>query len=157
MFSRILVAVDTPEESQAALDLVRQVATEGLTKVQVLHLRERELSGSAWYSREGGDEASYVAESAVFELRMSGVAAGGNVRHAIVDRAAEAILREAEAFEADLVVLGRPRRGDLATRLLGSVTMRVLRRSGCPVMVAARRPAAPRPAVSGQVRGQGQI
>jgi nucleotide-binding universal stress UspA family protein len=139
MFSRILVAIDKPEESQAALDLVRQVATEGLTKVQVLHLREREVSGPAWYSRESRDQASYVAESAVFELRMSGVAAGGNVRHAIVDRIAEAILREAEAFEADLIVLGRPRRGELVTRLLGSVTIRVLRRSGCPVIVAPRR------------------
>ena len=139
MFSRILVAIDTLEESQAALDLVRQAATEGLTKVQVLHLRERELSGPAWYSRESRDQASYVAESAIFELRMSGVAAGGNVRHAIVDRIAEAILGEAEAFEADLIVLGRPRRGELATRLLGSVTMRVLRRSGCPVIVAPRR------------------
>jgi nucleotide-binding universal stress UspA family protein len=150
MFSRILVAINTPEESQAALDLVRQVATEGLTKVQVLHLRERELSGSAWYSREGRDEASYAAESAVFELRMSGLAAGGNIKNAIVER-------EAEAFEADLIVLGRPRRGELATRLLGSVTMRVLRRSSCPVIVAPRRPATPRPAISGQVRGQGQI
>ena len=139
MFSRILVAVDTPEESQAALDLVRQVATEGLTKVQVLHLREQELSGPAWYSRESRDEASYAAESAVFELRMSGLAAGGNIRNAIVDRVAEAILREAEAFEADLVVLGRPRRGELATRLLGSITTRVLRRSSCPVIVAPRR------------------
>ena len=157
MFSRIMVAVNTPEESQAALDLVRQVATEGLTKVQVLHLRERELSGPAWYSRESRDEASYAAESAVFQLRMSGLAAGGNIRNAIVDRVAEGILREAEAFEADLIVLGRPRRGELATRLLGSVTTRVLRRSSCPVMVAARRPATPRPAVSGQVRGQGQI
>ena len=157
MFSRILVAIDTPKESQAALDLVRQVATEGLTKVQVLHLRERELSGPAWYSRESRDEASYAAESAVFELRMSGLAAGGNIRNAIVDRVAEAILREAEAFEADLVVLGRPRRGELATRLLGSVTTRVLRRSSCPVIVAPRRPATPRPAVSGHVRGQGQM
>src|SRR6266702_659697 len=157
MFSRILVAIDTPEESQAALDLVRQVATEGLTKVQVLHLRERELSGPAWYSRESRDQASYVAESAIFELRMSGVAAGGNVRHAIVDRIAEAILREAESFEADLIVLGRPRRGELATRLLGSVTIRVIRRSACPVIVAARRSAAPRPAVTGQTQGQGQI
>ncbi len=148
MFSRILVAIDTPEESQAALDLVRQVATEGLTKVQVLHLRERELSGPAWYSRESRDQASYVAESAIFELRMSGVAAGGNVRHAIVDRVAEAILREAEAFEADLIVLGRPRRGELATRLLGSVTMRVLRRSGCPVIVAPRRARRKQPVTS---------
>src|SRR5579859_3050619 len=157
MFSRILVAVDSPEESPAVLDLVRRVATEGVTKVQVLHLRERELSGYTWYSRESGQEASYVADAAIFELRMSGVAAGGNVRTAIVDRIAEAILREAKAFDADLIVLGRPRRGELATRLLGSVTIRVIRRSACPVIVAARRPADPRPAVTGQVRGQGQI
>ena len=137
MFRRIVVAVQAPD--QGALDLVQQLATEGVTEVQVLHLRERELSGPAWYSRESRDQASYVAESAIFELRMSGVAAGGNVRHAIVDRIAEAILGEAEAFEADLIVLGRPRRGELATRLLGSVTMRVLRRSGCPVIVAPRR------------------
>ena len=139
MFSRIVVAVQTPEQSRAALDLVRQVATDGVTEVQVLHLRERELSGPTWYSRESHDDASYVAEAAIFELRMAGIAAAGNIRHAIVDRVAEAILAEAEAFDADLIVLGRPRRGELATRLLGSVTMRVLRRSGCPVIVAARR------------------
>jgi len=148
MFSRIVVAVNTPDESQAALDLVRQLATEGVTKVQVLHLRERELSGYAWYSRESGQEASYVAEAAIFQLRMAGIASGGNVRFAIVDRVAEAILSEARAFDADLIVLGRPRRGELATRLFGSVTMRVLRRSSCPVIVAARRPAKRRPSVS---------
>ena len=157
MFSRILVAVSTPDESRAALDLVRQLATEGVTKVQVLHLRARELSGYAWHSRESGDEASYVAEAAIFELRMAGILAGGNVRSAIVDRVAEAILAEAEAFDADLIVLGRPRRGELVTRLLGGVTIRVLRRSGCPVIVAARKPAKRRPAITtrGQARGKG--
>jgi nucleotide-binding universal stress UspA family protein len=139
MFSKIVVAVDAPGPSQPALDLVRQVATEGVTKVHVLHLRERELSGYTWYSRESGQEASYAAEGAVFELRLAGIAAGGNVRSATVDRVAEAILEEARAFEADLIVLGRPRRGELASRLFGSVTMRVLRRSSCPVIVAARR------------------
>jgi nucleotide-binding universal stress UspA family protein len=139
MFSRIVVAVDVPGQSQPALDLVRQLATEGVTKVHVLHLRERELSGYTWYSRESGQEASYAAEGAVFELRLAGIAAGGNVRSATVDRVAEAILEEARAFEADLIVLGRPRRGELASRLFGSVTMRVLRRSSCPVIVAARR------------------
>jgi len=139
MFSRIVVAVDAPDQSQPALDLVRQLATEGVTKVHVLHLRERELSGYTWYSRESGKEASYAAEAAIFELRLAGIAAGGNVRSAFVDRVAEAILGEARAFEADLIVLGRPRRGELASRLFGSVTMRVLRRSSCPVIVAARR------------------
>ena len=157
MFSRIVVAVQTPEQSRAALDLVRQVATDGVTEVQVLHLRERELSGPTWYSRESHDDASYVAEAAIFELRMAGILAGGNVRQAIVDRVAEAIVAEAEAFQADLIVLGSPRRGELATRLFGGVTVRILRRSTCPVIVAAPRPAAPRPAVSGQVGGQGKI
>lgn len=148
MFSRIVVAIDAPDQSQPALDLVRQLATEGVTKVHVLHLRERELSGYRWYSRESGQDASYVTEAAIFELRMAGIAVGGNVRYAFVDRVAEAILREARDFDADLIVLGRPRRGELVTRLLGSVTMRVLRRSSCPVIVAARRPAEPRPSVT---------
>lgn len=146
MFSRIVVAVHTPDRAQPALDLVRQLATEGVTQVQVLHLRERELSGFAWYSRENGREASYVAEAAIFELRMAGLAAGGNVRYAIVDRVAEGILREARAFDADLIVLGPPHRGELASRLFGSVTTRVLRRSSCPVIVAARRSAKRQPA-----------
>ncbi len=139
MFGRILVAVHTFDDSNPALNLVRQLATEGVSQVQVLHLRERELSGYSWYSRETGNEAAFVAEAATFDLRMAGIAAGGEVRYAIVDRIAEAILSEAAAFEADLIVLGRPRRGELATRLLGSVTMRVLRRSSCPVIVAPRR------------------
>ena len=140
MFNRIVVAVEAPDRSQPALDLVRQLATEGVTKVHVLHLRERELSGYTWYSRESGQEASYATEAAVFELRMAGIAVGGNVRYAFVDRVAEAILAEARAFDADLIVLGGPRRGELTSRLFGSVTLRVLRRSSCPVIVAARRP-----------------
>jgi nucleotide-binding universal stress UspA family protein len=147
MFSRILVAIGEPEQRDVALDLVRQVATEGLSEVRVLHLRERELSGYSWYSRENKDQASFVAESAVFDLRMEGFAAGGGVRHAIVDRIAEGILDEARAFAADLIVLGKPRRGELKSRLFGSVTMRVLRRSACPVIVAARRATDRPPAV----------
>jgi nucleotide-binding universal stress UspA family protein len=138
MFSRILVAIDRPEQRDVALDLVRQVATEGMSQVRVLHLRERELSGHAWVSREDKDQASFVAEAAVFELRMEGFSAGGGYRHAVVDRVAEAIIEEAKEFDADLIVLGKPRRGEFKTRLLGSITIRVLRRSTCPVIVAPR-------------------
>jgi len=139
MFNRILVAVHSFDDSQPALRLVQQLATGGVTQVQVLHLRERELSGSAWYSRESGEAASFVADAAIFELRMAGIAAAGEVRYAIVDRVAQAILGAAAEFDADLIVLGRPRRGELATRLLGGITMRVLRRSSCPVIVPPRR------------------
>ena len=139
MFARILVAIDDFGQSQAVLDLAKDVATEGVSQVRALHLRVREVSGFGWYSRESRNDASFVAEAATFELRMAGLAAGGGVRYAAVDRVAEAILAEAKAFDADLIVLGRPTRGELLTRLFGSVTLRVVRRSVCPVLVARHR------------------
>jgi nucleotide-binding universal stress UspA family protein len=138
MFARILVAIDDFNQGQAVLDLVKDVATEGVSQVRALHLRVREVSGFGWYSRETKQDASFVTEAATFELRMAGLAAGGGVRHVAVDRVAEAILAEARAFNADLIVLGRPTRGELLTRLFGSVTLRVIRRSSCPVLVAQR-------------------
>src|SRR5215468_12553856 len=156
MFARILVAVDDFGQNQAALELAKEVATEGVSQVRALHLRVREVSGFGWYSRESRNDAAFVADAATFELRMAGLAAGGTVRYAAVDRVAEAILAEAKAFDADLIVLGSPRRGEVATRLFGGVTMRVLRRSSCPVIVAARRPARRRPAIPTPDQAQGQ-
>ncbi len=143
MFAKILVAIDDFAQHPVAIDLVKNVATDRTTQVRVLHLRLREVSGFSWYARETGSEAAFVADAAVFDLRMAGLAAGGDVRYAAVDRVAEAILAEAKAFDADLIVLGSPTRGELLARLFGSVTLRVIRRSRCPVIVAPRRPGGP--------------
>jgi nucleotide-binding universal stress UspA family protein len=145
MFARILLAIDDVNECQPVFDLAKDVATEGVTEVRALHLRVRELSGYKWYSPESQDHASFVAEAATFELRMAGLAAGGTVRYVAVDRVAQAILAEAKAFDAQLIVLGRPRRGEILARLFGSVTHRVIQRAGCPVIVAPRRPAVGQP------------
>jgi nucleotide-binding universal stress UspA family protein len=138
MFTKILVAIDDFGQSQNVLELVKSVASDA-AQVRALHLRERELSGYSWYARESSGDASLVADAAVFELRMAGLAAGGGVRHAVVDRVAEGILAEAREWDADLIVLGSPRRGEVTARLFGSVTQRVLQRSACPVIVAPRR------------------
>src|ERR1700745_2559476 len=108
MFARILVAIDDVSQSQAVIDLVKDVAAEGVSEVRALHLRVREVSGFGWYPRETKKDASSVAEGVCFDLRMAGLAAGGAVRHVAVDRVAEAILAEAKAFDADLIILGRP-------------------------------------------------
>jgi nucleotide-binding universal stress UspA family protein len=139
MFARILVAIDDFSQSQGVIDLVKDVATEGVSQVRALHLRVREVSGFVWYTRETSKDASFVADAATFELRMAGLAAGGGVRYAAVDRVAEAILAEAEAFGADLIVLGPSTRGEVLTRVFGSVTLRVMGRSSCPVLVAERK------------------
>jgi nucleotide-binding universal stress UspA family protein len=155
MFARILLAIDDVNECQPVLDLVKDVAAEGVTEVRALHLRVRELSGYRWISPETRDQASFVAEATTFELRMAGLAAGGIVRYVAIDRVAQAILAEAKAFDAQLIVLGSPRRGEVLARLFGSVTHRVIQRSRCPVIVAPRRPAAiPRPVASASAPGQ---
>jgi nucleotide-binding universal stress UspA family protein len=154
MFARILLAIDDVNECQPVLELVKNVAADGVTEVRALHLRVHELSGYKWYSPETPDQASFVAEAATFELRMAGLAVGGIVRHATVDRVAQAILAEAKDLDAQLIVLGSPRRGEVLARLFGSVTHRVIQRSRCPVIVAPRRPAAiPRPVAPARAPG----
>ncbi len=156
MFARILMTVEDVAHSPAVLELVKAVATGGVTEVRALHLRTRELSGYTWYARESSGDASFVADAAVFELRMEGLAAGGGVRTAVVDRVAEAILAEAESFRADLIVLGPPRRRELTARVFGSVTQRVLQRATCPVIVAPRQPRGKRQPVSSGASAPGR-
>jgi nucleotide-binding universal stress UspA family protein len=139
MFARILVAIDDVSQIQDALDLVKDLAAPGKSQVRALHLRLREVAGFRWHPRETRSQAAYVAEAAAFELRMAGLAAGAGIRYVAVDRVAEAIVAEAKEFGADLIVLGSPARGELLTRLLGSVTLRVIGRSRCAVLVAQPR------------------
>jgi nucleotide-binding universal stress UspA family protein len=68
---------------------------------------------------------------------MAGMTAAGHVRQAMIGKAAEAITAEAAAWGADLIILGPSRRGEFATRLLGSATLQVLQHAPCPVLVAA--------------------
>jgi nucleotide-binding universal stress UspA family protein len=93
--------------------------------------------------RAGGAMAN--RSLADLDLVIPGLAAGAQVRYAIVDRVAEAILDEATRFGADLIVLGPPRRRELAARAFGSVTKRVIQRSTCPVIVTPRAPRGSRP------------
>lgn len=147
MFAKILVAIDDFGRSQDVLGLVKGIATQGVTEVHALHCRLRELAGYTWYARESRKHAEFQAEAAVFDLRMAGLAAGADVRHAIVDRVAEAILDEARSFGADLIVLGPPRRREFTARLFGSVIQRVIQRADCPVIVAPRAHGRPRQSV----------
>jgi nucleotide-binding universal stress UspA family protein len=159
-FRKVLVAVQDASQVRPTVELTRRVAAPGMTEAHVLHLNLREVLGGRRFSLETEPEASYVADAAAFELRMVGIGAYGQVRSALFDHAAQAIVAEAEAWGADLIVLGSPRRGEFATRLRGSVTLRVMQRASCPVLVAStasrRRPhRAARKRYAGQRSGRG--
>jgi nucleotide-binding universal stress UspA family protein len=140
-YRRVLMPIQDAAQAEHAVELARRA---GASEALVLHLNLRESYGARRFALETDSEAARVVESTVLELRMAGIAATGQVRPALVDRAASEILVEATEWGADLIVLGFPRRGGLTTRLLGSLTLSVLRHAPCPVLVASpRRPAAP--------------
>ena len=109
----------------------------GVREARVLHLNLRESYGGRRFPLETDAAASYAAEAAVFELRMAGMTTSGQVRHAMIGKAAEAITDEATEWGADLIILGPSHRGELTTRLRGSVTLQVLQHAPCPVLVAS--------------------
>jgi nucleotide-binding universal stress UspA family protein len=136
-FRRVLVSVQDASQVEHTVELARRASVPGTTEARVLHLNLRENIRGLRFPLETASSASYVVEAAVFELRMADLGASGQVRAALVDKAADAIVAEAADWGADLIVLGTPRRGELMTRLFGSVTLRVLQRAPCPVLVAS--------------------
>jgi len=137
MFRRILVAVEDSQDLERIAGLVSHV-TGDETQVKAFHVSLRQHWGGARFPLETADEAASVVEAAVFELRMAGLGARGEFRYAMVGKAAAAIADEAYRFGADLLVLGAPRRGELASRVLGSLSQRLLQLAPCPVLVALR-------------------
>jgi nucleotide-binding universal stress UspA family protein len=131
---RVLVAVADAGQVGPVVELARRA---GVREAQVLHLTLRESYGGRRFPLETDAAASYAAEAAVFELRMAGVTASGQVRHAMIGKAAEAITAAAAEWGADLIILGPSRHGEFAARLRGSVTLQVLQHAPCPVLVAS--------------------
>jgi nucleotide-binding universal stress UspA family protein len=133
-YRRVLIPIQDAAQAENAMELARRA---GASEARVLHLNLREAYGGRRFALETDSEASRVVEATVLELRMAGIAATGQVRPALVDRAAGEIIAEATEWGADLIVLGFPHRGGLATRLFGSVTLSVLQHAPCPVLVAS--------------------
>ena len=134
LYQRVLIAVADASQVGPVVELARRA---GVREARVLHLNLRESYGGRRFPLEADAAASYAAEAAVFELRMAGMATSGQVRHALIGKAAEEITAEAAEWGADLIILGPSSSGELASRLRGSVTLKVLQHAACPVLVAA--------------------
>ena len=133
-YRRVLIPIQDAAQAEHAVELARRA---GAREALVLHLNLRESYGGRRFALETDTAAAGVVESTVLELNMAGIKATGQVRPALIDRAADEIIAEAAEWGADLIVLGFPRRGALTTRLFGSVTLSVLQHAPCPVLVAS--------------------
>ncbi|HET7727357.1 MAG TPA: universal stress protein [Candidatus Limnocylindrales bacterium] len=147
---RILLAVDGSISSDRARDLVSKLPLpEGsqLRLVAVDH-HPADLLGLSWVSvgatGTGAPDRETDAQAASRHLREALSRAESLLERSGITveslllrgRAATAIVDEAVAFGADLVVLGSRGHGAIASMLLGSTAAEVVDHAPCPVLVA---------------------
>lgn len=143
---KILCPTDFSEHSRHALDHALAIARWYEATVTVLHVFNPVPVGAL----AGGpmafepiivapiDRDQLVAETKAF-AEASGTA-GVEVDAVLCEGpAASTIVAEAAARNADLIVIGTHGRSGFERLVLGSVTERVLRKAGCPVMTVPRR------------------
>ena len=144
MFKRILVAVDASETSDLALHAAIGLASEQQASMRIVHVVDTTHLNMA---------ADFVTEPAVLEgivrngqsilsrAEANATAAGIAVETNLVkietlnQRVAEAIASDADAWPADLIVIGTHGRRGLTRLFLGSVVEGTVRVATKPVLL----------------------
>jgi nucleotide-binding universal stress UspA family protein len=131
---RILLAVERNDQYDRAVEAARDLAHQHGADVVVQYVDPVYESVSS---------AQHFVRGILGRLRSDGVRARTAGLAGIGDVAAQ-IAGKAERIDADVIVVGSRRRGDLTALLLGSVTRDLVRRTTRPVLLAetSERPAA---------------
>lgn len=148
MYRRILAPVDGSPASDRGLHEAVALARELKAQLRLLHVVDdyalaMDFTGAAGMAqmhetlRRHGEEVLAQAQRCAAE---QGVQAEAVVRETVERRVAGAVLAEAQAFQADLIVMGTHGRRGLSHMLLGSDAEVVVRTSPVPVLLV--RPAA---------------
>jgi nucleotide-binding universal stress UspA family protein len=139
MAKRILVPLDTGERAESVLPLVVDLARAAGATVRLLHVtpfyrtRYSEDDRVIFYAHQQEERDAADAEAWLRDLepQLDGVAVEHRVR---IGDPGEEILREADAFDADAIVL-RAARPRWWRRSLGRVAGRVRARAAAPVLL----------------------
>lgn len=134
MYRKIVAAVDETDTASQAVREAVAIAQHVGGELLLMHV------GGSLRAEAALVEASALAQRAGVKTTMARLAADG-------DGIGQAIVREAEKWGADLIVVGRHNRGGVERLLLGSVSEAVVRASEIPVLLARRptRTAPPSP------------
>jgi len=147
MYERILVPVDGSETSKRGLKEAIRLAKEQGARLKCLHVIDEhflahDYLGFAYMPdlfeslRKNGET---ILEEASEEAEKGGVSAESVLRESGGIRVSEAILDEANAWAADLIVMGTHGRRGISHLALGSDAELVVRGSKVPVLLVRTR------------------
>lgn len=143
---RILCPVDQSDQSRRALDYAVAIARRYQASVRAVEIVAIGLPPADYppapaefaLTPEVERRRAELLEAFVAPARRDGVTVEAVVRGGFV---VEQILLEAEAYGADLIVVGTHGRSGVQRLVLGSVTEKILRRAACPVLTVPPRAA----------------
>ena len=147
MYQRILVPVDGSDTSNCGLEEASRLAKEQGAKLKCLHVIDEhflahDYLGFAYMPdlfetlRKNGET---ILEEAGAQAEKAGVSAESVLRESGGIRVSEAILDEANAWAADLIVMGTHGRRGISHLALGSDAELVVRGSTVPVLLVRTR------------------
>jgi len=139
-FHRILVPVDGSATSSKALGAAFELALQDGGRVRILHVIDELalLSGYEDLQRVAAllrHQGNQLLGEALAAARASGVEADIQLAERPGQRLGETVAAEAEAWDADLVVVGTHGRRGIGRLLLGSGAESVIRLATRPVLV----------------------
>ena len=146
-FRRILVPIDFSPPSDRALLYAKALATEFTAPLELLHVIEDRLMAGPWPNEVYLGELPRIRENLVKEaerrlaetiesLANHGIKSTGQV---LIGSPSQVIIEQADATNADLIVMGTHGRTGITHLLIGSVAERVIRHAPCPVFVVRER------------------
>ena len=144
MFKRILVAVDASETSDLALQAAIGLASEQQASMRIVHVVDTtNLNMAADFVTQPPAVEGIIrnGESILGRAEANATAAGVAVETSLIkietlnQRVAEAIANDADAWPADLIVIGTHGRRGLTRLFLGSVAEGTARISTKPVLL----------------------
>src|ERR1700694_654182 len=134
----ILVAVGEPSTGQPILEQAAELAVASEAAVVVLHVRERHYTRGVVWDEPAPADAAELLNDATYDLRRRNIAGGGAVARPPAGRVAEAIVRAAMDFGADLIVIGRSSERALTRFIAATISQRVVRLAPMPVFAVPR-------------------